>query len=343
MNRREFLQGQLAGSALGMMTALEAAPAAAAASDAPSANAPPTAEVKTGGSRMIPVEGGQYRVWTKRVGSGPIKMLLLHGGPGFGHEYLECFEDFLPQAGIEFYYYDQLGSSYSDQPTDTSLWTLPRFVDEVEQVRAALGLDHFYLYGQSWGAMLGIEYALKYGQHLKGLILSNMTASIAAYEKYAAQLRDALPKDVVATLEKFEARGDYDNTDYQDTVMKYVYTQYLCRLDPWPEPLDRTFRHANAAVYNYLQGPNEFVITGTLKSWDRWADLPKIKTPTLVIGGRHDTMNPDDLKREASLLPNARLAICENGSHLSLYDDQQAYFRHLLGFVGDVERGGRVK
>src|SRR6266705_337273 len=121
--------------------------------------APPAAEVKTGGIRLISVDG-KYKVWTKKVGRGPIKVLTLHGGPGCTHEYFECFEDFLPQQGIEYYYYDQLGSFYSDQPEDKSLWTIERFREEVEQVRAALGLEDFYLYGHSWGGMLGIDYAL---------------------------------------------------------------------------------------------------------------------------------------------------------------------------------------
>src|ERR1017187_4248109 len=118
-------------------------------------------EVKTGGVKMIEIDGG-YKVWTRKVGKGKIKMLTLHGGPGCTHEYFECFEDFLPQQGVEFFYYDQLGSDYSDKPADKNLWRIERFTDEVEQVRKGLGLDNFILYGQSWGGMLGIEYALKY-------------------------------------------------------------------------------------------------------------------------------------------------------------------------------------
>ena len=130
----------------------------------------------------------QFRVWTKRVGNSPtMKVLLLHGGPGATHEYFEAFDSYFPAAGIEYYYYDQLGSAYSDQPDEPDLWELPRFVDEVEQVRQALGLDqdNFYLLGHSWGGILAIEYALKYQQHLKGLIISNMMASIPAYNDYA--------------------------------------------------------------------------------------------------------------------------------------------------------------
>jgi proline iminopeptidase len=263
---------------------------------------------------MIPIDGGKYRVWTKQVGAGRIKVLSLHGGPGFTHEYLECIEDFLPQEGVEFYYYDQLGSHYSDQPTDESLWKLPRFVEEVEQVRTALGLDNFYLYGQSWGGMLGIEYALKYGQHLKGLVLSNMTAGIAAYEKYAAELRRALPPETIAILDKYEAKGDYQNPEYQQAMLGTVYARHLCRLNPWPEPVERAFRHFNAQVYNVMQGPNEFVITGNLKSWDRWRDLPKIKTPTLVIAARYDTMGVADLRRESEMLPNSRFAVARTAA-----------------------------
>src|SRR5262252_10224267 len=187
LDRRTFLgaAAALAGSAaLGRKTAK--------ASANPGAEA---GEVKTAGIRLIPIDGGKYKVWTKKVGTGRIKMLTLHGGPGVTHEYFECFEDFLPGAGIEFYYYDQLGSAYSDQPDDTSLWTIDRFREEVEQVRSALGLENFYLFGHSWGGMLGIEYALKYQRHLKGLVISSMTASIPSYMTYAGKLKAALPPE----------------------------------------------------------------------------------------------------------------------------------------------------
>ena len=153
-------------------------------------------DLLAGGVRLIPIETpkGVFRVWTKRIGNNPTaKVLLLHGGPGFSHEYLEAFDSYLPGAGIEYYYYDQLGSAYSDKPEDPELWELPRFVEEVEQVRKALGLDasNFYLYGQSWGGILAMEYALKYQQNLKGLVISNMMSSIPAYNEYAKDRTDA--------------------------------------------------------------------------------------------------------------------------------------------------------
>ena len=265
--------------------------------------------VKTGGARAIPIDGGKYRVWVKRVGTGPIHMLTLHGGPGATHEYFECFEDFLPQAGVTFWYYDQLGSGFSDQPDDASLWTVDRFRDEVEQVRAALSLENFYLFGQSWGGMLGIEYALKYQKHLKGLVISNMTASIPSYMAYAAKLRAALPADVIAVLDKYEKKGEYEAPEYQETMMKQVYSRHVCRLDPWPEPLDRCFKHFNMKVYNTMQGPNEFVVTGNFKDWDRWKDLPKITVPTLLIGAKYDTMSVEDIRSIAASVLRHRIIL----------------------------------
>jgi proline iminopeptidase len=307
------------------------------ASPAPDNPASGSTEVKTGGSRMITVYG-KYQVWTKKVGSGKIKVLLLHGGPGFNHEYFECFEDFFPQAGIEFYYYDQLGSSYSDQPTDTTLWTVDRFRDEVEQVRQGLGLDNFYLFGHSWGGMLAMEYAFKYQQHLKGLVISDMTASIESYEKYTHQLRASFPPEIIQKLDQYEKEKNYDAPEYQDIIMNQLYTKYICRLDPWPEPLQRCFKHYNPQVYNTMQGPNEFVITGNLKNWNVWDKLPSIKVPTLVTGAKYDTMNPEDIKREGELIPHSRVLICD-GSHISMYDDQQNYFTGLIKFLKDVDSG----
>jgi proline iminopeptidase len=295
-------------------------------------------EVKTGGIRVIPVDG-KYKVWTKKVGPGTPKILTLHGGPGITHEYFECMEDFLPPAGRAFYYYDQLGSAYSDQPDDPKLWTVERFREEVEQVRSALGLEKFHLYGQSWGGMLGIEYALKYQQHLKSLVISNMTASVASYVKHINELRAKLPKETIATLEKYEAKGEFEAPEYQDVMFKQVYARHLCRLDPWPDPVERAFRHLNPKVYKTMQGPNEFVVNGTLKDWDRWKDLREIRVPTLLLVGRYDTMSVADIQRMGREIPRASVAVCENGSHLSNYDDQETYFRHLLGFWNDVDAG----
>jgi proline iminopeptidase len=196
-------------------------------------------EIKTGGSKMIKV-AGKYNVWTKKVGDGKIKVLLLHGGPGFSHDYMECYEDFLPKEGMEIYYYDQLGCGNSDAPADTSLWNIPRYVEEVEEVRKGLGLDNFYLVGHSWGGMLAMEYLHKYQSHVKGAVLSNMTAGIKGYIAYAAELKKKFftPRDI-AVFDSLDRLKQYDSPQYNDLLMNKLYTQVICRLplESWPEPL----------------------------------------------------------------------------------------------------------
>ena len=304
-------------------------------------------DVLSGGVKMIPIDTpkGLFHVWTKRIGNNPtVKVLLLHGGPGFTHEYLEAFDSYFPAAGIEYYYYDQLGSYYSDQPDDPDLWDLPRFVAEVEQVRQALGLDkdNFYLYGQSWGGLLAIEYALKYQQHLKGLIISNMVASIPEYTRFAEQV--IMPKmdpEVLAEIKGYEAAEDYDNPRYMELLMQHHYVKHVLRmpLDEWPDPVNRAFKHVNPSVYIPMQGPSELGAGGKLLDWDRSADLPGIRVPTLVIGAQYDTMDPDYMKWMAGQFPRGRYLFCPNGSHLAMYDDQAIYFEGLVDFIGDVDSG----
>ncbi len=279
-----------------------------------------------------------FRVWTKRIGKGPIKILTLHGGPGCTHEYFECFEDFFPKDRFQIIFYDQLGSYYSDQPEDPALWTVERFCEEVEQVRKSLGLENFYLYGQSWGGLLAIEYSLKYQNHLKGVILSNITGSVESYITYLNHLRSELPRSIQESLSAYEEKEDFLNPEYEKLMFEEVYSRHLCRLKPWPEPLVRTFSHLNSKVYQTIQGPNEFVVTGNFKSWNRWNDLHKISIPALVICGRFDTMNPNDIEKMGSLIPHSTVKICENGSHCTLFDDQENYFQALHNFLADVEK-----
>lgn len=303
-------------------------------------------DVLSGGVKMIPIHtpAGTFRVWTKRIGNNPdIKVLLLHGGPGATHEYLEAFDSYFPAAGIEYYYYDQLGSYYSDQPEDPSLWTIDRFVNEVEQVRRALGLnqDNFFLYGHSWGGILAIEYALKYQHNLKGLIVSNMMASCPAYDDYAEKvLMPSMDPGALAEILRIEDAKDYDNPRYMDLLIPHHYEHHVLRMpwQQWPEPVRRMFEHLNTAVYIPMQGPSELGISGTLEDWDRTADLQRIEVPTLVIGARYDTMDPQHMAWMADALPHGRYLYCPNGSHCAMYDDQEVYFRGLTRFIRAVDR-----
>lgn len=303
--------------------------------------------VQDGNIRMIPIKtpSGEFRVWTKRFGNNPrIKVLLLHGGPACTHEYFECFENFLPTEGIEFIYYDQLGSAYSDQPKDTSLWQLPRFVEEVEQVRQALGLnkDNCYLLGHSWGGILAMEYAMKYQDNIKGLIISDMMASCPAYGKYADEvLSKQLDPKVLDTIRQIEAKGDFDNPKYMELLLPNFYAKHILRMPPadWPNPVTRTFDHLNEQIYVTMQGPSEFGVGGNLAQWDRSKDLPKIKIPTLVIGATYDTMDPKYMEWMSQQIPNGNFLLCPNGSHMCMWDDQQVYFQGLIKFLKGVDAG----
>jgi proline iminopeptidase len=297
-------------------------------------------DIKTAGVRMIPIQTpkGTFNVWTKRIGNNPrIKVLILHGGPALTHEYMECFESYFPKEGFELYEYDQLGSYYSDQPTDSSLWTLERFVEEVEQVRVALGLnkDNFYLLGNSWGGILGMEYALKYQQNLTGLIVSNMTADYAKYGAYNAKLRSEMRKSLVDSLERFEQAGDYTNPVYQQLVFDEYYCKHILRKPraAWPEPVMRSFKHVNQFVYEILQGPSEFLPGGRLVGWECWSRLNQLTVPTLMIGSRYDTMNPEEMEQMSKLVQNGTYLYCPNGSHLSMWDAQEEYYPGVIDFI----------
>ncbi len=294
-------------------------------------------QIAYGQEEYVQLKNG-YKVFTKRVGDGPIKILTLHGGPGCSYDYLECFEAYFPKDKYQIIYYEQLGSYRSDKPDDVSLWTLDRFCEEVEEVRLALGLKDFYLFGQSWGALLAMEYSLTHQKDLKGLILSNITGSISSYESYINELRKKLPEDVQSKLQYYEERRDFANPEYEKVMFEDVYTRHVCRLETWPEALVRTFTRINPKVYQTIQGPNEFIITGNIKKWDRWEDLHKIAIRTLIICGRHDTMNPADSEKMGRLIPNATVKICENGSHVAMYDDQENYFQALLQWLEAASR-----
>ncbi|MEI7036347.1 proline iminopeptidase-family hydrolase [Fulvimonas yonginensis] len=307
-------------------------------------------DVLSGGVKMITIDTprGQFKVWTKRVGNNPkLKVLLLHGGPGMTHEYFEAFDSYFPAAGIEYYYYDQLGSAYSDQPKglgSDDLWTTDRFVDEVEQVRRALHLDKddFCLLGHSWGGILAMEYALKYQQHLKCLVISNMVDSIPAYNAYAHKvLMPAMDPEALAQVQALEAEHRTADPRYMQLLIPMHYEKHLLRMPQaqWPEPVVRSFGHVNEHIYQLMQGPSELGASGRLEHWDRSADLHRIAVPTLVIAARYDTMDPAYMAGMAKKLPRGRFLLCPKGSHMAMYDDQQTYFDGLIGFLHGVEQG----
>ena len=291
----------------------------------------------------IPIDtpGGTMHVWTQRNGSSPnMRLLLLHGGPGATHDYFRSFESWFPED-IEFIYYDQLGSANSDNPADRSYWTIPRFVDEVEQVRGALGLDasNFFLLGHSWGGILATEYALAHGDALKGLIISNMMASCPAYKRYADDVLAAqMDPAALKRIRELEAAGDFESEEYMTLLIPHHYEKHVLRkpADQWPAEVERAFGTINQDLYVYMQGPSEFGISGTLETWDRSGDLSQIEKPTLVVGAEHDTMDPAYMEWMAGQLPKGEYLYCPEGSHMAMWDDPETYHRGVERFIRRV-------
>jgi proline iminopeptidase len=304
----------------------------------------PDSSVQTGGIEVIPVQTakGKFNVWTKRTGNNPrIKVLLLTGGPGLSHEYVECFESFFPKEAIEFIYLDQLGTGASDHPTDTSLYNIKESVNELEQVRKALHLDktNLYLWGHSWGGTLAMEYAVKHQHNIKGLIVSNMVSSAAVYNGYIQNvLVKQMNPTVIDSLKQFELKGNTDNPKYMDLVAQNFYSKYVCRLTEWPEPLKRSLSKINPVLYNRMQGKSEFRLDGKLANWSISNRLPQINVPTLVIGAKYDEMDPNHMKWMASQVKQGKYLYCANGSHMAMYDDQQVYMNGLINFIKKTDQ-----
>ena len=298
------------------------------------------------GVTMVQLSNG-FEVFTQQFGqSEEIKVLVLHGGPACTHEYMLNVAYQLPEheglnGRAEVHMYDQLGSFYSDQPEE-DLWNIDRWVQEVDEVRQALGMDstNFYLLGNSWGGILAMEYALVHQKHLKGLIVCNMQSSIPDYAAYnVSTLRPQMRPSLVDSLEAYEAAGDYQNPTYLELIDKEFYRKHVCRLEEWPQEVVGSFTRLNYKLYDLMQGPSEFKVGGRIIDWDITPRLGEIGTPTLMVGATHDTMDPAAMAHQATLVQRGRALICENGSHLALWDDAEAFFGGVTDFIRDVEEG----
>jgi len=283
---------------------------------------------------FIEVPGG--RVWYRSVGEGGTPLLCLHGGPGFTHYYLEPLEALADRRQVIFY--DQLGCGKADRPQDTALWTVDRFVAELAVVRDALGLDRLHLFGSSWGGMLAMQYVLDRRPALESLILCGSPASMIRWVNDCDELLSAQPAEVYATIREHEEAGFTACPEYQSAILGF-YREHVCRMSPWPAGLERSFAEAGYDVYTTMNGPSEFTVTGTLKTWDIMDRLPEIEVPTLLVGGRHDECRPGHLEEMHRRIAGSRLAVIENASHLC-FAEQPAEFNDLVnGFLDAREAG----
>ena len=291
----------------------------------------------------IPFHG--YNTWYRIVGEreepGKLPLLALHGGPGATHDYLESLEA-MASTGRRVIFYDQLGCGNSDHPHNPALWTVELYVEEVGAVRRALGLDRLHLLGQSWGGMLGMEYALTQPSGLASLVVSDSPASMRQWVEEANRLRSELPPEVQETLTRHEEAGTTDDPAYEAATQVF-YRRHVCRLDPWPEYVTRAFAKLaeNPEVYNTMNGPNEFHVIGKLKDWSIMERLGEIRVPTLLLSGRYDEATPAIVETIQQRIPGSEWVIFEQSSHMPHAEEPERYMQVLDGFLSRVEAGQR--
>ena len=285
------------------------------------------------GEGYLPVTGG--KVWYRIVGEGNgTPLLVLHGGPGFPSYYLEPLSALGDERPVIFY--DQFGCGRSDAPQDTSLYTIQGFVERLEQVRRALGLDTVDLYGHSWGTMLATDYLLTDPKGVKCVVMAGPALSIPRWEADADTLLATLPDSTQEIIRRTEAAGTFDSPDYQNAMMEY-YGRYVCRVQPWPAVMDSTMARMGAFVYNYMEGPSEFTITGTIKHYDRTADLGKLHLPVLFLIGEYDEVRPATAAYYRSLVPGSRLEIIPGAGHCGMDDHPEEYVAAVRRFLDEVD------
>ncbi len=283
----------------------------------------------------IPVTGGL--IWYKIVnpGKNALPLLTLHGGPGFPHDYLEPLEGLADERPIIFY--DQLGCGKSQQPDNIHLWQSKRFVEELDQVREALHLEEVHLFGHSWGSMLAIDYTLTKPGGIVSLILASPALCIPQWLKDTKGYRRRLPLEVQHVLDEHEANGTTDSGEYQAATMEF-YKRHLCRLNPWPEPLQRASAGEGTKVYNTMWGPAEFFMTGNLSNYDCTARLGEIGIPTLFTCGRYDEATPEATAWYQRLLPESKMAVFEQSAHMSHLEETERYLLILRNFLREKQR-----
>ncbi len=288
--------------------------------------------------RRVAVQG--YEVVTYSFGAGDEVLFCLNGGPGLPCDYVRDAHSRLADRGYRVVCFDQLGCGASDRPEDASLWTLARYVEEVEVVRTTLGLGTVHLLGQSWGTWLGIEYALTYPDAFKTLTLADGAANIPHLVSELERLRGALGSETIAMMQRHEAEGTTEHPEYKGAIDVLNY-RHVCRLQTWPEAVNRSLGDWNMGPYRAIQGPNEFCYTGSIKDWNRVADLHRITQPALVLCGLHDELTPACSRLIHEQLPDSRIKVFSNSSHLPFWEEPEEYFAVLGAFLDEHREAPR--
>jgi L-proline amide hydrolase len=288
------------------------------------------------------------RTWYAIVGdeaverrAGMLPLLLLHGGPGACHDYLEPLAA-ISATGRRVIFYDQQGCGNSDQPDDPGRWTVDFYRAEIDAVRSTLGLERCHMLGQSWGGMLLMEYLVDRPEGVVSATIASSPASMPWWVEETAAQRAMLPPDVIATLDRHEAAGTWDDPEYAAAVDVF-YARHLCRVVPQPESVQRSFAKLgrNPQVYRTMNGPTEFHVVGTLRDWEILSRLATIASdlPVLLTSGRHDEATPTQVAGIAERLPNAEWVIFEQSGHLAHAEEPDRYMAVMGDFLARSERG----
>ncbi|WP_409303132.1 proline iminopeptidase-family hydrolase [Peribacillus sp. SCS-155] len=284
---------------------------------------------------LVTVTGG--KVWYRKVTAGnetATPLLILHGGPGNNHLALRTLDELA--AGRPVIYYDQLGSGYSERPTDPSLWKLERFVEELGQVRKELGLDQVHILGHSWGTTLLAAYLLAKPTGIKSAIFSSPCLSAPRWADDQTELLKDMPEDIQEIIQRCESEGTTDSEEYEEATKQY-YRKHLCRLDPRPESMEQASKLGNKEIYNLMWGPSEFCVTGNLKDFDCTDRLHEISEPSLFLCGRFDEATPASAEFFSSLVPGSMFHVFEESSHCGYVEQQQEYVEVVGKFLENVE------
>ena len=285
------------------------------------------------GEGYVNVQGG--RIWYRIIGSGThTPLLLLHGGPGAPSYYLNPLAALADERPVIFY--DQLGAGRSDKPTDVTLWRVERFVQELSELRRALGLTQVHILGHSWGTMLAVDYMMTKPAGVRSLILASPSLSIGRWLKDAETLKRTLPQSVRDAIARNEAAGTFDSPEYQSAMMEY-YKRYLCRRNLRSDDMNKTLEGLGQSVYRTMWGPSEFTATGSLSTYERGEQLKALNLPVLFTAGRYDEATPSTTAYYQSLIPGAKLRIFENSAHVTMQDEPEAYVRAVRDFLREVE------
>jgi proline iminopeptidase len=299
----------------------------------------PSSEAKEGYAKVL----GYSIYWKSFEPANPKNetVLCIHGGPGLTHDYILAFAD-LANFGYRVVFYDQLGCGKSEVPKNKALYTVERGVEEVEGVRKELGLGKVHLLGQSYGGLLAIAYSLKYQRNLKSLISASGLDSVPLAIREMDKMKASLPKETLEVMEKLEAAGDYESTEYQSAMMAF-YKAYFCRMEEWPKELVYSLEHANRDIALTMNGPTEFAIIGNIRHWDVSRELYRIRVPTLVTYGRFDEVSPKVAKSIHRGIKGSKIVCFTKSAHMAMWEERERFIRVVADFLDSLVRKSSSK